>query len=63
MRLAERQRQRLLAVGSEDEMNVVGHQAIGPDGDAAFATLARQEVAIELVVVIAEEHPLAPVPR
>jgi hypothetical protein len=61
VRLAERPPQRLLAVGDEDEMDVVRHQAIGPDGDALLAALARQEIAIKFIVLIAEEHALAPV--
>ena len=61
MRLAERPRERLLAVRHENEMNVVRHQTIGPASDAVLAALASQKVAIELVVVIAEEHSLAPV--
>jgi hypothetical protein len=61
MRLAERPAQRLRAIGDEDEMDVVRHQAIGPDGDALLAALARQEVAIEFVVLVGEKHPLAPI--
>ena len=61
MRLAERPAQRLRAIRDEDEMDVVGHQAIGPDGDALLAALARQEVAIEFVVLVGEKHPLAPI--
>jgi hypothetical protein len=53
--------QRLLAIGDEDEMDVVRHQAIGPDGDALLAALARQQVAIEIIVIFAEEHALAPI--
>ncbi len=30
MRLAERAPERLLAVGNENKVNMVGHQAIGP---------------------------------
>jgi hypothetical protein len=37
------------------------HQAIGPDGDALLAALARQEVAIEFIVLVSEKHPLAPI--
>jgi len=40
---------------------VVWHQAIGPAGDALPAALARQQIAIKLIVVIAEKHSLAPV--
>src|SRR5271165_2515960 len=61
MRLAERPSQRLLAVGDENEVDVVWHQAIGPAGDALPAALARQQIAIKLIVVIAEKHSLAPV--
>ena len=40
---------------------MVGHQAIGPARDALLAALARQQTAIERIVVVAEEHALAPV--
>src|SRR5712691_11449449 len=61
MRLAERPPQRFYAIGDENEVDVLGHQAIGPDRDAVLAALARHEIAIELVVAVAKEHPLAPV--
>ena len=61
MRLAERAPERLRAVGDENEVNVVGHQTIGPDRDALFAALGRQEIAIERIVVVAKEDALAPV--
>jgi hypothetical protein len=60
MRVAERSAQRLLAI-DEDEMDVVRHEAIGPDGDALLTALARQQFAIELIVFFAEEHALAPI--
>ena len=40
-------------------MDVVGHEAIGPARDALPPALARQQIAIEFVVVVAEEHRLA----
>ena len=61
MRLAERASERLRAVGNENEVNVVGHQTIGPDRDALFAALDRQDIAIERIVVVAKEDALAPV--
>ena len=61
MRLAERAPERLLAVGDENEVNVVGHQTIGPDRHAVLAALVRQEIAIERIVVVAKEDALAPV--
>ena len=42
-------------------MDVVRHQAIGPDRDALLAALARQQVAVEFIVLVAKEHPLAPI--
>ncbi len=43
-------------------MDVVGHQAIGPaPRRPACGTGFGQQIAIERVVVVAEEHPLAPV--
>ena len=61
MRLAERPPERFLPVRHEDEMHMVRHQAVSPACDAVLAAPARQEIAIEFVVVVAEEHPLAPV--
>jgi hypothetical protein len=40
---------------------MVGHQAVGPDLDAALAGLFSQQVAIDLLIPILEEDRLAPV--
>lgn len=44
---------RLLAVGDESEMNVVGHQTIG-QMTAVLAALVRQKIAIKRVLVLAK---------
>ena len=43
------------------KVDVIGHLAIGPDLDADLAAGFGGPVAIEGVVVVAEEDPLAPV--
>lgn len=45
----------------EDQMNVVGHQAPRPDGDPAGPAMLAEELDVEPVIVVAEEHQLAPV--
>jgi len=57
MRLAER----LSAIGNEDQMNVIGHQAIGPDSDAMLTALLAREIAVEFIVGVGEEHGFAPI--
>ena len=42
-------------------MNMVGHQAIGPDSDALLAALLAQEIAVEFIVGVGEEHGFAPI--
>jgi hypothetical protein len=42
-------------------MHVVRHEAVGPDRDAALAAGGRQQIPIERVVAILEEHALAPI--
>ena len=42
MRLAERPAQRLRPIRDEDQVNVVGHEAVGPDRDAMLAALLRE---------------------
>jgi hypothetical protein len=37
MRFVDRPPQRLSAVGDEDQMDVTGHQAVGPDRDTVLA--------------------------
>jgi hypothetical protein len=45
VRLAERAAQRLRPIGDDDQVNVVGHEAVGPDRDAMLATLLGEEIA------------------
>lgn len=40
---------------------MVGHQAIGPDLGLGLARRFRQEVAVQRIIVVAEERLLAPV--
>ena len=61
MRLTERAPERFGAIGNEDQMNMIGHQAIGPDSDAMLAALLAQEIAVEFIVGVGEEHGFAPI--
>jgi len=61
MRFADRPPQRLPAVGDQDQMDMIGHQAVGPDRDTMLAALLTQQIAIEFVVGIGEKHVLAPI--
>ena len=50
MRLPHRPGKGVGVGGGQDEMNVVGHQAIGPAGDAAGATALSEKIAIERII-------------
>ena len=52
MRLAERPAQRLRPIKDEDQVNVVGHEAVGPDRDAMLAALLRKVVINAPVVAV-----------
>jgi hypothetical protein len=41
-------------------MNVIGHQATGPDSDAMLEALLA-EIAVEFIVRVREEHGFAPI--
>jgi hypothetical protein len=56
----EASRARLGAIGNEDQMNVIGHQATGPDSDAMLEALLA-EIAVEFIVRVREEHGFAPI--
>jgi hypothetical protein len=63
-RAAKQAPELLRAVGDENEIN--GGWASGDRQKAAtpmLAALAREEIAIKRVIVLAEEHALAPAPR
>jgi hypothetical protein len=61
MRLAERRAQAVRIGRRQDQMHVVGHQAVGPHRDARRPAALRQQRAICGVVVVVEEDLLAPV--
>jgi len=52
---AEGEGQAVLAGAAEDQVNMVGHQAIGPDLDRGLAHLLGEQVAIDLLVAVFEE--------
>ena len=45
----------------EDQMDVVGHQALCPDGNPTGTAMPAQQLDIKSVVVVTEEHRLAPI--
>ena len=59
VRPGQRQRERRTVVGSEDQMDVVRHQAIGPAGDAEAPAGFGEPVLVERIVAVLEENPLA----
>ena len=61
MRLTDRPRQGGGVGGRKDEMDVVGHQAIGPAGDAVGSAALGEQIAIESVIARLGEQRLATV--
>ena len=59
MRLPHRPRKSVRVRGGQDEMNVVGHEAAGPAGDAAGATALGEQVAIEGIIARLGEQRLS----
>ena len=59
---AEASAEGIEVAGHGDEVDVVGHQAIGPDLDAPRGQIFRGEIEVELVNVIGEEGLHPPVP-
>jgi len=57
MRLGERSPQAILIGGYQDHVNVVGHQAIGPDLRPGTLSHFNDQLAVGLVVSIVEERP------
>ena len=65
VRLADAPAQGLLGRRDEDQMDVVGHQAVGPYADAVGPRPLAQQGQVGPVVVVAEEglHPAIPALR
>ena len=61
MRARHCQRQAERVGGRQNQVNMVGHQAIGPYGDAEFLAGLSEQIAIKPIVVVAKEHALAPI--
>jgi hypothetical protein len=59
VRFADGARQPVWPIGNEDQMDVVGHQALAPHRHAMFSAFHGQEIAIKLVIGVAEENRLA----
>jgi len=63
MRLTDREGQSRLVFGRLDEVDVVGHQAIGPAGDAAAPELLSHQAQTDRLVAELEKDALEAVPR
>ncbi len=61
MRARQRERKTESVLRRQDQMRVIGHEAIGPAGDAKTAARLGQPVAIERIIVGFEEYFLTPV--
>ena len=59
VRPGQRQREPGAVVGRQDQVRVVGHQAIGPAGDAGPTARLGEPVLIETKILQLEEYPLA----
>jgi hypothetical protein len=46
---------------NENQMNMIGHQAVGPHLNGRFAAVPGEEIAIDLLVARFEENRLTPV--
>ena len=55
MRLPHRPGKGVGVGGGQDEVNVVGHEAIGPAGDAVGAAALGEQVAIERIIARARQ--------
>ena len=61
MRFADSQPKRIRMCGDQDEMNVVGHQAIRPHLNLVLGRLLTEQVKVDGVIPVLEEDRLAPV--
>ena len=61
MRLADRARQSRAGARVQDEVNVVGHQALGPAREPVVCAALGEEVAVELIVAGLREQRLTAV--
>ena len=59
MRAAHHQSEAHVVPRRQNEMRVVGHQAIGPNRNAEPGARLRQPIAVERAIVVAEKHALA----
>ena len=62
MSLAHRAAQAVSLFRRRDQVDMIGHQAIGPNRDARLARLFGQEIAVDLVIAILEEDRFTPIP-
>ncbi len=59
MRPAERAGEPLGGFRANDEMNVIGHQAIGPQAHSRAPKVLREQIAIEFLTTLLEEDRLS----
>ena len=51
--------ERVLSAGDRDEVDMIGHEAVGEDADAGIVQVLTYEAKVELTVSGGEEDPLA----
>lgn len=61
MEMAEGAPQPVLVGRSGNDVNMIGHQAVGPDLDIGPARGIGQQIEVERIVTLLKERPLAPV--
>jgi hypothetical protein len=61
MRLAQRPSEPLGRPWRQNQMDVIGHQAIAPNSDPLAPACLAQQIAIERIIVLTEEHGPAPI--
>ncbi len=61
MSVGDGSRQPLAGLRHEDQMDVIGHQAPGPAGNSPGTAMLSQQLDIQSVIVVTEEHRLPPI--
>jgi hypothetical protein len=62
MRLSDRQPQTIRSRRSENQVNMIGHETVGPHVDSGLARLLRQQIPIDLLVAVLKKDRLSTIP-